>query len=101
MIHYTCDCCQRPIDPQREVRYVARVEVYAALDPLEDEVDDDRDHLQEIQDVLESLDDLGDDELSDDVYHHQRFDLCGECRKQFVKDPLGRAALHSVGFSQN
>ena len=101
MIHYTCDCCGRSIDSQEEVRYVLRLEVYAALDPLEEESDDERDHLQEIQDVLESLDELGDDELSNDVYSQQRYDLCAECRKQFVKNPLARMTMHEMGFSKN
>ena len=101
MIHYTCDCCQRAIDSREEVRYVVRLEVYAALDPMEEETDDDRDHLQEIQDVLESLDELEGGELGEDVYSNQRFDLCSECRKLFLKNPLGRAAMHAMGFSEN
>ena len=60
MIHYTCDCCKRSIDPERELRYVVRVEVYAAIDNVDDDGDDERDHLQEIQDILERLDDAED-----------------------------------------
>ena len=33
MIHYSCDCCKRIIDLQEELRYVVRMEVYAAMDP--------------------------------------------------------------------
>lgn len=101
MIHYSCDCCKRPIDPLTELRYVVRVEVYAALDPVGEELDDDRDHLQEIQDILENLDDQDDQQVADDVYHQQRFDLCSECRKQYVKNPLGRAVRQELGFSKN
>lgn len=100
MIHYTCDCCKRPLDPAHETRYVVRLEVYAALDPVEEE-NEDRDHLQEIQDILESLDDVDDATLEDNVYHHARFDLCSECRQRFVKNPLGRGASHKLNFSQN
>jgi hypothetical protein len=100
MIHYTCDCCKRTLDPERETRYVVRLEVYAALDPVEAESDD-RDHLQEIQDILESLDDVDEAAFEDNVYHHARFDLCGECRQRFVKNPLGRAISHKLNFSQN
>jgi hypothetical protein len=89
------------IDPQRELRYVVRLEVYAALDPSADDADDDRDHLQEIQDILERLDDADDEQLSDDVYHHNRYDLCSECRNRYVKNPLGRVAMQELGFSQN
>jgi len=101
MIHYTCDCCKRPIDSERELRYVVRVEVYPALDAAEDASDDERDHLQEIQDILERLDDVDDAQLGDDVYHQVRYDLCSECRNLYVKNPLGRSALQAVGFSQN
>lgn len=101
MIHYTCDCCKRSLDPQNEMRYVVRLEVYAALDPVEEDTSDDRDHLQEIQDILESLDDMDDREISDEVYHHVRFDLCSDCRQRFVKNPLGRAVAQQLDFSQN
>jgi hypothetical protein len=101
MLHYTCDCCKRPIDPERELRYVVRVEVYAALDPSVDEDEDERDHLQEIQDILERLDDCDDEQLSDDVYRQNRYDLCSECRSRYVKNPLGRFALQGLGFSEN
>ncbi len=101
MIHYTCDCCKRRIDPTNELRYIVRLEVYAALDPLEDEADDDRDHLLEIQEVLERLDDPCEEEVCDEVYQQKRFDLCSECRQQFVRDPLGRPTASQLNFSQN
>jgi len=101
MIHYTCDCCKRPINAERELHYVVRLEVYASMDAIEDELDDDRDHLQEIQKILERLDDVEDQQICDDVYHHARFDLCSECRKHYVKNPLGRLTAHHLDFSQN
>lgn len=101
MIHFTCDCCKRPIDTENDLRYVVRLEVYASLDPAECELDSDRDHLQEIQDILEQLDDTESDQMSDDVYHQVRYDLCSECRKQFLKNPLARASAHELNFSQN
>ncbi len=101
MIHHTCDCCKRQIDPDDELRFVVRLEVYAAIDPQEDEADDDRDHLREIQEVLERLDDPHESEVCDKVYHQRRFDLCNECRQRFVEDPLGRVTLQSLDFSNN
>ena len=71
--------------------YVVKMEVYAALDPMASvEDDDDRDHLQEIQDILERLEDAEDDRIGDDVYQQMRFDLCSECRRKFVRSPLGQ-----------
>lgn len=100
MIHYTCDCCKRRIDAADELRYIVRLEVYAALDPSE-EADDDRDHLQEIQEVLERLDDPTDEDVCNEVYQQKRFDLCSDCRNSFVQDPLGRPISTQINFSQN
>ncbi len=101
MIHYTCDCCKRKIDAASELRYIVRLEVYAALDPMEDEADDDQDHLQEIQEVLERLDDPLEEEVCDEVYHQKRYDLCSTCRKTFVQNPLGRPTASQFNFSPN
>jgi len=101
MIHYTCDRCKRRIDAADELRYIVRLEVYAALEPMEDEADDDRDHLQEIQEVLERLEDPLEEDVCDEVYHRKRFDLCSECRQCFVRNPLGRSTSTQFDFSQN
>lgn len=91
MIHYTCDLCKRPLDPKEDLRYVVKIEIAAAFDPVaDDEDEDDRDHLQEIQDLLEHLEEAHSNAIGDEVYQQLRFDLCPECRKRFVKNPLGR-----------
>ncbi|HZZ73445.1 MAG TPA: hypothetical protein VFE24_14420 [Pirellulales bacterium] len=101
MIHYCCDLCKREIEPEQELRYVVKIEIYAALDGVQDAADDDdRDNLLEIQDILERLDDAESDQIGDDVYQTVRFDLCPECRKKFVKNPLGRE-IKQFDFSQN
>ena len=101
MIHYSCDCCKRVLDPE-DLRYVVKMEVYAAFDPSAmDELDDDRDHLQEIQEILQRSDDANDPQISHDVYEQLRFDLCIECRKKFVKNPLGREHPKQFDFSKN
>ena len=102
MIHYTCDLCRRDLDPENDLRYVVKMEVYAAFDPsASDEEDDDRDHLQEIQDILERLEDDDGDRVGEDVYQQLRFDLCPECRKKFLKNPLGRKHAEQFDFSKN
>ena len=46
MIHHSCDRCKRVIDPLEDLRYVVKLEVQAAMDPLDaDELEDDRDYL--------------------------------------------------------
>lgn len=102
MIRYACDLCGRDLDPHNDLRYVVRMEVYAAFDPLPtDEDDDDRDHLQEVQDILERMEDSQSEQIGDDVYQQLRFDLCAECRKRFVKSPLGREVAKLCDFSPN
>ncbi len=103
MIRYSCDLCGRELDPKDDLRYVVKMEIYAAFDPVAtDENEEDRDHLQEVQDILEGLEDAADDQIGDDVYQQMRFDLCPECRKKFAKSPLGReAAAKAFHFSEN
>ncbi len=101
MIHYSCDCCKRVLDPD-DLRYVVKMEVYAAFEPSAmDEADNDRDHLQEIQEILQRSEDADDDQIGSDVYEQLRFDLCTECRKKFLKDPLGRDLSKQFDFSKN
>jgi hypothetical protein len=100
MIHFTCDSCHRPIDPEHELRYVVRMEVYAALDATDADGESDRDHLEEIEDILARMADEADPEISEDVYRHARYDLCGECRQKFLRNPLGRRAAE-FDFSNN
>jgi hypothetical protein len=103
MIRYSCDLCKRDLDSENDLRYVVKIEVYAAFNPdASAEDDNDRDHLQEIQDILESMDDAEDENIGEEVYQQLRFDLCPECRKKFLQNPLAReAAAKAFGFSSN
>jgi hypothetical protein len=78
------------------------MEVYAAIDPSDmNDMDDDRDHLQEIQEILQRSSDALDPQVGSDVYEQMRFDLCPECRKKFLKNPLGREHSKQFDFSNN
>ena len=104
MIRYSCDLCKRELEPEQDLRYVIKMEIYAALDPaVTSEEEEDRDHLQEIQDILERIEDAESDEIGEEVYQQLRFDLCPECRKKFMKNPLGREMVmaKALGFSKN
>jgi hypothetical protein len=101
MIHYSCDCCKRELDPE-DLRYVVKMEVYAAFDPSAmDEAADDRDHLQEIQEILQRSDEAVNDQIASDVYEQLRFDLCPECHRRFLKNPLDRELPKHFDFSKN
>jgi hypothetical protein len=103
MIHHTCDRCKRVIDPEQELRYVVRMEIEVVMDPIHaDELPDDRDHLLEIDEILERVDVSAGEALGDDTYQKRRYDLCPQCYRKFCASPLGREKKPaSVGFSHN
>ena len=102
MIRYVCDLCKREMDPDEDLHYVVKMEIYAAFDPnVTQEQDDDRDHLEEIQDILERLEASDSAQVGEDVYQKLRFDLCPECRKKFLRNPLGRETAKALDFSKN
>ena len=102
MIHYSCDRCKRQLDSQDEFRYVVRMEVRACLDlgpGVEDEAD--RDHLMELHEILECAEDAESDFVDDDIYQQQRFDLCPECYRKFMRNPMGKEPVVEFNFSNN
>lgn len=103
MIHFSCDRCGRPIDSQDELRYVVRLEIEAVMEPLEgDALDDhDRDHLMELHEILERADDAANPLIGEGVYLRKRFDLCCDCHRKFVKNPMGKEVVKQHDFSQN
>ena len=89
MLHYSCDICGHKLDDRR---FVVRLEVFPSFDPEEiTEEDLERDNLEEIADIISHMDETGELELEQNAAKKFRYDLCPDCRNQFVKDPL---ALH-------
>jgi hypothetical protein len=102
MIHFSCDRCKRAIDSESDLRYLVRIEVEAVMDPVHAaDPDDDRDHLLEIDEILERIDTSECPEIGDDVYQKRRYDLCPQCFRKFILNPVGREKKATVGFSQN
>ena len=92
MISHICDRCGRPLE-QGQLRYIARIEVLAAADPLEITLDDLlRDSRREMDALLEQCERLTEEELMRDVYVKFEFDLCRACQKTYVTDPLSTEA---------
>jgi hypothetical protein len=78
------------------------MEVYAAMDPLDlADVDEDRDNLDELQEIIARSEDSDSDRIGDDIYQQMRFDLCSECRKRFVENPVIREPAKQFDFSEN
>ena len=102
MIHYSCDLCKCELDPKHDVSYVVRMEVYPAPCEAGGAIDNDRDHLEDIHEVLERFEEFdADGELPEnDTYQTRRFDLCGDCCRRFLKEPLGRRTAPHFDFSK-
>lgn len=88
MITHFCDRCGNAIEGGA-VRYIARIEVFAAADPLVIDLEDLlRDHRKEMDRLLEACKDRTEEELMRDVYVRFQYDLCRDCQRSYVADPL-------------
>lgn len=103
MLHYTCDLCGKEMMPGDDRRYSVKMEVFAAHDPAElTEADLEQDHMDEISDMLDDLQDR--DESPEEPapsYKKLQFDLCPGCHKKFLGDPLGKESAPKFHFSEN
>jgi hypothetical protein len=99
MLHFTCDLCGRELQPGDDRRYVVKIEAFVAGDPAElTEADLEDDHLQAISEVLRE----SENEIAPEQDRkHFRFDLCDECHRKFVRDPIGKDAIQKFDFSKN
>jgi hypothetical protein len=81
---------------------VVKIEAYATHDPAEiTEADLDEDHMEAVSQLLR---DMEDNVVSPDMaepYKNFRYDLCPECHKKFVRDPLGKENAQKFDFSEN
>jgi hypothetical protein len=75
-----------------QLRYVAKIQVYAAYDPLEITFDDlQQDVKAEIQKLLKQMQGKSEEELLREVFTSFEFDLCPACQKDYVSNPLPAA----------
>lgn len=101
MVHITCDLCGRMLETGHG-HHVVKIEVYCAHDPaLLTEDDLDADHMEEVSQLLEELEESDDPEEIEPTSRQFRYDLCPECRVRFVKDPLSKDTAHKFDFSEN
>jgi hypothetical protein len=103
MLHVTCDLCGKEMRPGEDHRYVVKLEVFAAHDPAElTEADLDEDHMEAVSQLLRDIEDnLAEPAATEPPHQSFRYDLCPECRKKFVRDPLGKEAAQKFDFSEN
>lgn len=101
MIHYSCDRCRRPIEGRDAVRYVVRMEIEATIECDDESHDNDKDALLELDEMLVDLEDEMLEYDKSPLCEYKRYDLCPDCYREFVKNPLAREKLVPFGFSQN
>jgi hypothetical protein len=102
MIHFSCDLCGKLLYPEDDQRYVVKIEACAAHDPVQiTDADLEDDHLVKVSQLLRDMEDQADENGADPTPRTFRFDLCPECLKRFVSDPLGKEQGHKLFFSKN
>ncbi len=98
MIQYCCDLCHRTLQ-EHESRYVVRMEVFPGSEEIHPEdLEADRDHLAELNQMLEELES---DCPELPPCHQFRYDLCEQCYRRFVRNPLGGEVSLPFKISQN
>jgi hypothetical protein len=85
-----------------------KIEVFPAVEDIADHgccdgsvQQDEADHLEEMQEMLERLDEEDLPAGLTDGARSMRFDLCDACRQRFVKNPLGVKPGKQLDFSNN
>jgi len=102
MVHFTCDLCGKEMASSNDGRYVVKMEILPAFDPDEIREEDlDEDSMELVSRILESDEELSSEDFDEPRPESFRFDLCPNCRRKFLRDPLGRETLHQVHFSEN
>lgn len=83
-----CDRCGRPLQ-ENELRYVARIEVFAAPTTLEISAEDlERDRTDEIAGLLSECEGMSAEDLMRDVHVEFKYDLCRPCQRAYIRAPL-------------
>ena len=98
-----CDACGEALLVDSNVRYVAKIELYAAYDPLEiTEEDLEGANAEAWDSLMEELRGADAEELASQVHLSLRYDLCPACRKRYVADPLrsARGGAESAGGNE-
>jgi hypothetical protein len=86
----TCDRCGGGLLLDAPVRYIVRIEVKAAYDPLEITEEDLANAEAGMKDALRELEETTAEEAQDQVYRRFTFDLCARCRKPYFGNLLGK-----------
>ena len=82
--------------------FVVKIEAFAAQDPAElTEADLEDDHLEAVSQLLQESEENECNAELTEPYKNFRYDLCPECHKKFVRDPLAKDKEQKFDFSKN
>ncbi|NOT01802.1 MAG: hypothetical protein HOP29_14370 [Phycisphaerales bacterium] len=91
MIRFACDRCGVALKSNDSARFILKIEAYASAGPLAfDREEIERDRSAEMEALIEQLKRTDADQIEDQTYRAMRFDLCRECHREFLADPIGR-----------
>jgi benzoyl-CoA reductase/2-hydroxyglutaryl-CoA dehydratase subunit BcrC/BadD/HgdB len=102
----TCENCGR-IVKGKDTLYEIRIDIYAKGGPVEITKEDlEKDHIAEMKKLIEAMETMDEQELTDEVWESYRFDLCHDCRKEFhaklklkATGKAPRSCRHKIGNS--
>jgi hypothetical protein len=105
MLHITCDACGKELRAGQD-HYVVKIEVFARHDPDQlTEADLEDDHMEAISQLLQEMSEQGIADAVEPSRHHLRYDLCPECRKRYLDNPLSKEPSKEIAqkfdFSEN
>ncbi len=88
MVYYKCDGCGKQL-AQHALRYTVEIEVRAAYDTMKVHLSDLlHDHRADMLALIDQLKLKSTRELEESVYTNMTIDLCPQCQRAFVRDPL-------------
>lgn len=92
MIRYECDKCGTRMNPDDAHRFIVKMEIYAAASHVDLETASGDAGPGALDRVIESLRHADPDEIEDKTYRAYRFDVCDDCRRLLMANPLDSKA---------
>ncbi len=100
MIHFSCDRCHRPI-AEDELRFTVSIEVQVAVENEQSADELLPEEMEVLHEVLDELNDEEREEVKQFAYQRQQHDLCLECQREYLANPLGCEPPSRVGYGEN
>ena len=92
-----CALCNAILPPH--AFYVVRIDVFAepSMPPLDLEDLEELDPATTMAELIEQMKKMDPEELQDQVHRRFEYNICGDCQKQFLTNPLGKPRRTRAG----